>query len=171
MEKDTFLKEYNNPNNTVYDVKRKLGLNNHQYSKIYHELKLNEVKRHMNYTGAKHTARLKNGRIIIRKWIKNNKEYLGVYASQEDADTVVEVCEQHNWDIENETVKNTINNLRIKPKHYTKIGNRYYVYRTIKGKRIYYDSFLNEIDAQDCVNLLEKIEWNKTVYEELKVLA
>lgn len=171
MEKDTFLKEYNNPNNTVYDVKRKLGLNNHQYSKIYHELKLNEVKRHMNYTGAKHTSKLRNGKITIRKWINGNKEYVGVYKTQEDADIVVEVCEQHNWDLNNPTVEAAINEYRIKPKNYSKIGNRYYVYRTIQGKRIYYDSFTYEVDAQECVDLLEKLDWNKTVYEELKVLV
>lgn len=170
MEKDTFLKEYNNMDNTVFDVKRKLGLNNHQYSKLYHEYKLNEVKRHMNYTNSKHTSRLKNGRITVRKWIGKNKEYLGCYATQEDADTVVATCKQHNWDIQNEEVQQVIKELRLKPRNYSRINGRYYVYKRIQGKRVYFDSFKCEADAIDCVNFLETINWNKTVYDELKVI-
>ena len=171
MNKDTFLKEYYNMDNTVFDVKRKLGLNNRQYSKLYHKYNLNKRVRHMNYNNAKYTCKLKNGRITIRKWIGKNKEYLGVYKSQEDADGVVEVCKQHNWDLENNIVQDTINQYRIKPKHYTRINGRYYVYKRFNGKKVYYDSFLCEQDAIDCVNLLNKIDWNKNVYEEMKVLA
>lgn len=170
MEKNTFLKEYNNMENTVHDVKRKLNLNNHQYSKLYHEYKLDKETRHMNYNNAKHTTRLKNGHITVRKWIGKNKEYLGCYATQEDADTVVETCKNYNWDITNPHVQEVMQELRLKPKNYGYINGRYYVYKRIQGKRIYFDSFKCEADAIDCVNFLETIEWNKTVYKELKVI-
>lgn len=166
MEENTFLKEYNNQTQTINELKRKLGLNNHQYSKLYHEYNLQN--RNIPKSNAKYTTQLKNGKITIRKWIGKNKEYLGCYATQEDADTVVETCKQHNWDLNNMEVQETIKKYRITTRNYKKINGRYYVYKSINKKRIYFDSFTTEEDAIKCVNFLKSIEWNKIVYDELK---
>ena len=170
MEEERFLKEYYNPNNTVYDVKRKLGLNNHQYAKLYRKYKLDEEERHMNYANAKYKSRLKNGRVTIRKYINGTRHYLGAYATDEDADIVIETCKKHDWDLNNEEVNNTMQEYRIRTKNYSQINGRYYVHKTINGKKIYYDSFQEECDAIDCVNLLELLDWNKTAYTNLKVI-
>lgn len=170
MEEKQFLKEYFNKDNTVFDVKRKLRINNKQYSKLYHKYQLNKEKRHMNYTNARYYEKLKNGKISIRKWIGKDKKYLGCYATTEDADAVVETCKEHDWNMENKEVQKIIEELRVKPKNYYKNNGRYYVFKNINGKKVYYDSFKEEQDAIDCVNLLRKLEWNKTVYEQLKVI-
>lgn len=162
-----FIELYNNPEITAHQLKQKLGLNNNNYRKLKEKTGLTGRR---NIIKGKHYTKTQNGRIAINKRINGKKEYLGMYKNKEEAKKVIEVCEKHNWDINHPEVQETIKKHRKQTKHYSKINGRYYVYKNINGKRIYYDHFKTKQDAEDCVRLLEKLEWNKTVYDQLKVI-
>ena len=163
---EKFIELYNNPEYHVDDIKKELGLNNRQYSQLYNQLE--NKKRRVNYHNAKYTVKLKNGNLLMRKWIKKDKINLGVYSSQEDADKVTEICKKHNWDLNNPLVQETIEKHRIKPKNYKKIGERYYPCKYRNGERKYYDSFKSEKEAINAVKLLNHVDWNEKEYEKLK---
>lgn len=162
-----FIELYNNPKYTADEIKQKLGLNNNNYKKLKQEAGIHTRR---NVIKGKYSTKMKTGNISINKRIKGNRIYLGVYKTQEEANKVINTCEKHNWNIENAEVQDTIQKYRIRNKNYVKVHDRYYVYKNINGKRITFDSFKFKEDAEDCVKLLEKLDWNKTVYDNLKVI-
>ena len=167
MEKE-FIKHYNNMDLTVYDIKMKCGLNNHNYKKIRDNLiEKGEIEpvRHVNYT-AKYTTKLANGDVIVRKSINKKRQYLGVYPNQTNADMAVKELRKHNWEINK--AKPFISKLQKPKKHYVEINGRFYPCKTVEGKRVYYDSFADELDAVKCVELLDTINWDKQIYEKQK---
>lgn len=170
MEKE-FIKAYNDVNLTVYDIKTKCGLNNHNYRKLKTQLieegKI-EPNRHINYTDAKYTTVLANGSVAIRKCINGETNYYGCYPTMENANTVIAELKKHDWEINK--AKPVMNQMRQKHKNYVKIGDRYYVCKTIGGKRKYYDSFKCEQDARESATLLQLVGWDQEKYEKMKVI-
>ena len=169
METEQFIKLYNDPKLTVFDIRQIMGLNKHQYGKL--RKKTGVANRTTNYSRSKHYNRLPNGKYSIRKMINGKHHFLGVYNTEKDRDRVLEICEEYNWDLSNPKIKDAIDCYRVKSKNYCKINDRYVVYKFINGKKIYYDSFKTESDAKKCTKFLNKIDWNKTVYDQLKINA
>ena len=166
--KEKFIELYNNPEYTAHEIKQILGLNNNNYRKLKEETGL--TGRRNTCTQGKHYSELKGGKVAINKRIKGQKIYLGVYRNKKEADKVINICKEHDWDINNREVNETIQKYRVLNRNYGLINGRYYVYKNIKGKRVYYDSFSIEQDAIDCVRLLNRLDWNKTAYDSLKVI-
>lgn len=167
MATNQFIKLYNDPKYTVFDIKKELGLNNHQYKKLRQETGVKNRK--TNYSNCKHYTKLPNGKYSIRKSINGKSNFLGVYNTKEDTKKVITICEEYDWDLSNPKIIEAISKYRVKNKNYCKINNRYFVYHAVNGKRIYYDSFKEEKDAIQCTKLLDTLDWNKTAYEQLKI--
>ena len=164
---DQFVKDYNNPNITGEDVRRRCGLNPHRYSEI-RQIAINNGDipsvRRMNRTDAKFYTK-QNEAYVVKKQFGNECLVVGRFPNQSTAELVVEECKKHNWKI-NE-IRDFIDEHKIKPRNYSFTNNQYTVQKSIKGKNVVFCRVDTESTAQKVVSELRKCNWDYAKVDEI----
>ena len=159
-----FITDYNNPNITAHEVRRKHNLNSKQYSNIrklaIHNGDIPPV-RHMNNTGAKFYNRNGKG-YEVHKTINGEKIYVGKFPTEEVAKEVVGLCIEHNWQV-NE-IQAYIDEVKCRPKNYTIINGYYIIQKSVNGaNKVFctiHQSKISEDDIKAMVDLFRSLSWN-----------
>lgn len=164
---EKFVDDYNNPQLTVSDVRRKHSLNSKRYMEIRQKAIQNgdiPMVRKMNRTSAKFYTR--NGdSFIVKKQFGSKCVFVGRFADETTAELVVNKCKEVNWDISQ--ITDFIEKHKVKPHNYTASNNGYIVQKSIGGKNTVICKVPNESIAQKIVEELRECNWNTTKTDEI----
>lgn len=157
------MKDYNNPDITAHDVRRKHNLNSKQYSNIRKvAIRNGDIPpvRHMNQTTAKFYSKRADGYYDVQKVINGRKIYVGKFPDQNTAETVVEMCKSVNWDL----TRINLNALKMMPKNYTLINGYYVIQKSINGQNkvfaTIHETKIDESTVQAIVERFRICGWN-----------
>lgn len=160
-----FVEDYNNPNITGHDVRRKNNLNSKQYCNLRQiAIKNGDIPkvRHMNQTTAKFYSQRKDGYFEVQKNINGKKLYVGRFPDEDTAKKIVKECIKHNWQINQ--IKPFIDDNKVKPKNYTCINGYYIIQKSINGRNTVFASIhtskVSKEVVEDIVDEFRKVHWN-----------
>lgn len=161
-----FVNDYNNPNLTAHDVRRIHQLNTKRYSEIRKLAIRNgdipEV-RHMNNTGAKFYTKTVSGDYQVQKTINGKKTIIGRFKTQDEAEAVVDVCKNNNWELNK--IKDVVDKYKIQPKNYTCINGCWIIQKSVDGRNIVFNTFncsrVSEDTVREVVDFYRSVGWNK----------
>lgn len=158
---DKFVEDYNNPNLTVDDVRRKHCLNSKRYLEIRQialENKDIPIVRKMNRTDAKFYTKTDNG-FVVKKQFGNDCLFVGRFADEETAKLVVNKCKEVNWNVSE--ISEFIDRHKVKPANYSYSNGQYTVQKVIGGKNRVICTVNTEETAQKLVEKFRECNWNK----------
>ena len=164
---DGFVEDYNNPQLTIEDIKRKYGLNCRRFAEIQHIAISNQdvpSVRRMNRTTAKFYTKTSNG-YVVKKQFGKDCLFVGRFEDEATAQLVVNKCKEVNWNTSQ--ISDFIDAHRIKPRNYSITNDGVIVQKVIDGKNTVFCKLNNETTAQKVVNELRKCKWNKEKTQEI----
>ena len=164
---DEFVEDYNNPQLTLDDIKRRYGLNCKRFAEIQ-QLAIGNgdvpAVRRMNRTDAKFYTKTSNG-FVVKKQFGTTCNFIGRFEDEETAKLVVNKCKEVNWNTSQ--IADFIDAHKIKPANYTCSNGQYIVQKVIDGKNTVICKVNNESVAQKVVKELRKCNWNTEKTEEI----
>ena len=165
---DKFVNDYNNPQLTVSDVRRKHSLNAKRYMEIRSIAIGNgdiPVVRRMDRQTAKFYTKCGDD-FIVKKQFGGKCIFVGRFADESTAELVVDKCKEVQWDISK--ISDFIEKHRIKPRNYTATNGSYIVQKSINGKNTVICKVANESIAKSVVESLRECNWDTTKIAEYK---
>ena len=164
---DGFVMDYNNPQLTIDDIKRKYGLNCRRFAEIQAlAIQNGDVPqvRKMNRSTAKFYTKTKNG-FVVKKQFGTTCNFIGRFKDEDTAKLVVNKCKEVNWNTS--MISDFIDAHKIKPNNYTVTNDGVIVQKVIEGKNTVFCKLSDETTAQKVVNELRKCNWNKEKTQEI----
>ena len=170
-----FVEAYNNPHITGHDVRRIKGLNGNQYSKLRAKaLRLGDIPAHryMINPNAKYYTKTPTGDFQVQKTINGRKIIVGRFADEETAKEIVDACIKVDWDIKQ--IDYLIKWKGVKPKNYTVNNGRWIIQKSINGRNVAFNTFLqSKVDEDtiiDIVDFYRENDWDLTLKDKIKDL-
>lgn len=153
---DDFITDYNNPNITAHDVRRKNKLNSKQYSSL-RKLAISKgdipIVRHMNQTNAKFYSKRQDGYYDVQKYINGEKVYAGKFPDQQSAKLAVELCKAVDWDLN----KVNLDGLKVLPKNYSLVNGYYVIQKSVDGvNKVFATIHSSKIDEEVVKEIVDK---------------
>ena len=164
---EKFVDDYNNPQLTVSDVRRKHSLNAKRYMEIRNvAIQKGDipVTRRMDRQTAKFYTKCGDD-YIVKKQFGSKCLFVGRFADENTAELIVNKCKEVNWDISQ--ISDFIEKHKLKPRNYTATNGSYIVQKSIGGKNTVICRVPNESIAQKVVEGLRECNWNTTKTDEI----
>lgn len=125
----------------------------------------------------------RNGKYAVYKCVDGKVFYFETYENEDDAKKIVEALKEVDWDknqlefiqrklgVRSTAMKNKPDKktYQRKCKHYFQNNcGKYWVYNTVRGKKVYFGGYKTEEMAKKIVEELKLVDWNKRKLREIQ---